>query len=169
MSLLAEIILQPAPAKMSADTIAAAVAGVQSIDQLEVIMRSMPPCTTLTEHIFTPGLYSRKTTMYRGSLITSKIHKHRHPFVILEGKCAVWDKATGWKEYEAPYMGITEPGTRRILLIKEKTVWVTFHVTPETNLENIEQHVIAKTEEECASFLALQRSEQLENKQKDLP
>lgn len=148
--------------------IAKSMASAKTIGELEDVMRKMPQCEAPVEHIFTPGLYSRKIVMYPGSLITSKIHKHRHPFVILEGECAVWDKSTGWMELKAGHMGITEPGTHRILFIRKKTVWVTFHVTQETELDKIEQHVIAKTEDECSAFLAMEAFKKLENQTKDL-
>ena len=38
---------------------------------------------------------------------------------------------TGVVDYEAPVLGITEAGTKRVLYIYEDTTWVTFHANPE--------------------------------------
>jgi hypothetical protein len=123
------------------------------IDRLAPYPQIDPPVT----HIFTPGLYTRQIFMPAGSLIISKIHKHRHPYVISKGRCSVFTYADGWVTLEAPHTGITEPGTQRVLLIHEDTIWTTFHVTDETDLERIEEHVIAKSMEECAAFLESQK------------
>lgn len=77
--------------------------------------------------------------MPAGSKVTSKIHKHRHPFFILFGKVKVWkDDGKGWEIIEAPFDGMTEPGTRRILDILEDTVWITVHYNP-TNTQDLNE------------------------------
>jgi hypothetical protein len=68
--------------------------------------------------------------MPAGSLLTSMKHKTRHPFLIESGKLRVMDQ-TGVVDYEAPVLGITEAGTKRVLYIYEDTTWVTFHANPE--------------------------------------
>jgi hypothetical protein len=88
-------------------------------------------------HVFTPGLYSReiRITPAPGTAIicTSAIHKFEHQYVISKGRCSVWQEETGWVHLQAPFHGVTEPGTRRILVVWEETVWTTFH----PNAENI--------------------------------
>lgn len=125
----------------------------RSIDELKDVLGHLPQVEAPVEHIFTPGLYTRQITMLAGSMIISKIHKHRHPYVISKGRCSVFTREAGWVNLSAPFTGITEPGTERLLLIHEDTIWTTFHVTDETNLEKIEDHVIAKSMDECAAFL----------------
>jgi hypothetical protein len=112
------------------------------IDALEEAMRLLPPCEAPVDHIFTPGLYTRVIDMAPGSLITSKIHRTEHPFVILSGKAAVWDGENGVQILKAPYIGITKPGTRRVLLIGEQCRWATFHPAEEKTVEEIEQRII---------------------------
>jgi len=100
------------------------------IDALEKLMlNDLPPALEKLTHTFTPGLYSRTWEADAGTIWVSRIHRTRHQFVILEGFLSVW---VDGKEtvYEAPFHGITEPGTRRILYIHEKTKWVTFHANP---------------------------------------
>ena len=80
------------------------------------------------EHTLLDGMYTRRIYMDEGCYFTSGIHKTEHPFVILSGKILVRTH-TGSIMYQAPYRGITKPGTRRILLALEDTVWETFHAT----------------------------------------
>jgi hypothetical protein len=95
-------------------------------------------------HRFTPGLYIREIFMPAGSVLTSKIHKTEHPFVILKGIVSVWTADRGTVTLKAPYTGITEPGTRRVLFVHEDTVWTTFHVGDEDAVEAIEERIIEK-------------------------
>jgi len=99
-------------------------------------------CAPLT-HTFTDGCYVRQITMPKGMIIVSKIHKTNHPYFVLKGDVIVGTE-NGTIRIKAPYSGITKAGTKRILYINEETVWVTVHVTKETNLKKIEQQIIAK-------------------------
>jgi hypothetical protein len=112
------------------------------IDALEAEMRLMTPCVAPVEHFFTPGLYCRRIEMAKGSLITSKIHRTEHPYFVLAGKAAVWDGENGVQIIRAPYMGITKPGTRRVLLIGEDCTWVTVHQSDNETVEEIEARII---------------------------
>lgn len=93
------------------------------------------------KHTFTPGIYSREITMPAGSILTSKIHKTEHQFVVSRGRCSVFDGA-GFVTIEAPYHGVTKPGTRRLLVVHKDTVWTTFHATTATDLSELEDELI---------------------------
>lgn len=81
------------------------------------------------KHEFIDGQYIRTITMPSGSRFTSAIHKFYHPFFVLKGKLTVWSENDGVQFIEAPFRGITTPGTRRILNIIEETSWSTVHRT----------------------------------------
>lgn len=98
------------------------------LDELEVAMlENFEPVHCLTTHRFTDGMYIREIFMPAGSLITSKIHKTEHPYIVSYGKVAVSIDGDDWNEITAPYTGITIPGTRRVLYIIEDCIWTTFH------------------------------------------
>jgi hypothetical protein len=98
------------------------------LDELELSMlEKCEPVHCLTTHKFTDGMYIREIFMPAGSLITSKIHKTEHPYIVSYGKVAVSIDAQEWDEITAPYTGITKPGTRRVLFIIEDCIWTTFH------------------------------------------
>ena len=98
------------------------------LDELELAMlENCEPVHCLTTHRFTDGMYIREIFMPAGSLITSKVHKTEHPYIVSYGKVAVSIDGDDWDEITAPYTGITKPGTRRILYIIEDCIWTTFH------------------------------------------
>lgn len=113
-----------------------------AIDALESEMRQMPAVEAPVDHVFTPGLYTRVIDMPAGMFLTSKIHKTEHVFVVLSGKAAVWDGESGVQIIRAPHMGITKPGTRRVLLIGEQCRWATFHPSNGETVEEIEARII---------------------------
>lgn len=103
----------------------------EGIDALEKLMLDeLPPAIEELEHVHTKGLYGRKWTAEAGTIWVTRQHKVQHQFVILQGALSVWVNGVE-TYYEAPYNGITEPGTRRILYIWEPTIWMTFHPNPD--------------------------------------
>lgn len=102
---------------------------------------------TPVKHYFTEGAYAREMLIPAGTLIIGKIHKHAHLNFITKGKVAVVTEF-GREVITAPTTMISQPGTKRVVYALEDTLWTTVHVTDETDLEKIEDHVIAKSYEE---------------------
>lgn len=115
------------------------------IDELEaaIVASDKPRVECPITHRFTPGLYIREILIPAGTLLTSMEHRFEHPFVISKGRIEVFSEAEGAVTYEAPHCGITKPGTRRGLLAITDTVWTTFHVTDETDVEKIGEAILA--------------------------
>lgn len=109
----------------------------EAIDRLEEEASKLEQVELPVSHVFTPGLYARTIYMPAGVKLTSRIHLMEHPFLVSKGVFSVWDASTGWVRISAPYMGITKPGTRRVLEIHEDTIFTTFHVTNETDPDKI--------------------------------
>lgn len=100
------------------------------LDQLEATMQSMDEIDCELQHVFTPGVYSRTVLMPAGTLIVSRIHLTKHQFCVKIGTVAVKNNSNEWEIFSAPYDGITEPGTRRVLYTIEDTFWTTYHGVP---------------------------------------
>jgi len=118
------------------------------IMNIEKKMRTLPgamldDCFPL-KHSFGKGCYVREISVPRGTLIVTKIHKVAHPCFVLKGECSVLTE-DGVKRIKAPYYCITPAGTKRVVYVHEDTVWVTVHITEETDLKKIEEEIIAKT------------------------
>ena len=94
-------------------------------------------------HLFAHGMYARRAFVPAGSLVVSKVHKTEHFYVVLSGRISV-RIGEDLQEYGAGHMGVTKPGTQRMLLAIEDTTWVTFHPNPENldSLKSLEEMII---------------------------
>ena len=98
-------------------------------------------------HKFVEGAYIREIFVPKGTLLVTKTHKVQHPYFAMKGDCSVLTEE-GVVRIKAPYSGITQAGTKRIVYAHEDTVWVTVHVTKHKDLDQIEDEVISKNFEE---------------------
>jgi len=116
-----------------------------SIDELEAVMvDNFPLMSFPVKEYFTDGIYTREVFLPKDSFVTSKIHKTRHQFFIMQGKCVIW--VDGKEQIvEAPYIGVTEAGTRRVVYVLSDLIWATTHANPDNeNSEQIEERIIEK-------------------------
>lgn len=118
------------------------------LDELELELRNHKQIECPLIHRFTPGMYIREIYMPANTLIVSKIHKTIHPFFIMKGIVEVKINDGEWERLEAPYSGVTVPGTRRVLFIVEDCVWATVHLNDNDteNLEELEEMIIQRHE-----------------------
>lgn len=135
------------------------------IDELEAFMvDNFPIVDCPVSHRFTDGLYVREIFMPKGMLITSKIHKTQHQYFVLKGKCIVWIDGVEHL-IEAPFIGVTEPNTRRVLYILEDSIWATSHPNPDNEtVEQIEERIIEKHDNPHLSLEIKERLSKLLNK-----
>lgn len=104
------------------------------------------------KHIFADGLYIRAMKGIKGMVVVTKLHKTNHPYFVLEGDVSIFTEE-GTVRIKAPYFGITKAGTKRVGYFHEDTIWVTVHATEETDLEKIEDQVIAKSYDELPEYV----------------
>lgn len=107
------------------------------LDELESVLVQFPKAECDVKHRFTPGMYIREIHIPAGTMLTSMKHKTEHPFVLSQGVAYVTLESGKREVLEAPHTGITKPGTRRAIYAESDLVWITFHVTEETNVEKI--------------------------------
>jgi len=127
------------------------------IREFEMVLAQMPGTIAgdgPVRHFFGDGLYIREYTGSKGTLAVSKLHKTNHPYFVMTGDCSVITNE-GPIRIRAPHFGITKAGTKRILYFHEDTIWITVHATEETDLEKIEDQVIAKTYHELPDDVKL--------------
>jgi hypothetical protein len=111
-----------------------------------------PDCP-LTHH-FAPGAYGREIFLPKDSLVVGKIYKHAHLNMIMQGHVSVATE-DGVQVYHAPIVMVSKPGTKRVVYAHEDTIWVTVHLTQETDLAKIEDEIIAKTFAEYDAFAGI--------------
>ena len=98
------------------------------------------------------GNYAREIFISADTCIIGKIHKHEHINVISKGECIVVTEA-GREILEAPLTFISMPGIKRAVYAITDTVWTTIHPTDETDMDKIEDEVIAKDFDSLDKYL----------------
>lgn len=104
------------------------------------------------KHSFADGCYIREIFNPAGLLIITKIHKKQHPFFLMEGEMSILTES-GVERIKAPHHGITNPGTKRVIYTHKPCVFITVHATENTDIEKIEEEVIAEDFEDPAITL----------------
>ena len=103
---------------------------------------AQPECPL--RHTFAPGAYARQIFIPQGSLVVGKIHKHAHLNFLMLGQAIVATE-DGILTYTAPFVFTSLPGTKRVVVAVQDVIWVTVHLTEQTDLTKIEEEIIAPT------------------------
>lgn len=123
------------------------------IADLEAAMLEEPQVEMPVVHHFAPGVYARELKIPKGTMLTGKIHKTEHLNIVSSGDISVLTE-NGVKRVQAPHTFVSKPGAKRVGYAHEDTTWTTIHVTNETDLEKIEDAVIAKSHDEVDALSA---------------
>lgn len=109
-------------------------------------------------NFFAPGVYVRQMFLPKDMVVVGKIHKTQHVSIISCGKVSVTTE-NGTETIEGPYTFINQAGEKRAVYAHTDTIWTTIHPTNETDLDKIEEQVIAKDYAELESPLTNLRIE----------
>jgi len=93
------------------------------------------------QHHFSDGLYARELFIPAGVCLVGALHKTRHMYMVVSGKCRV-SSQYGNQEIVAPFMGETLPGTKRVIYAETDCVWVTYHPTELTDIDQIAAEIL---------------------------
>lgn len=102
-------------------------------------------------HHFAPGVYLREMRCPAGVTFVGKLHKTEHICILSQGKITVWTDE-GVKTLEAPATIHSYPGAKRVGYCHTDVVWTNVHPTDETDVEKIEEQIIAKSFDEIPEF-----------------
>ncbi len=112
------------------------------------------------KHAFAGGCYIREIYNPANHLIITKIHKKEHPFFLMKGSMSILTEE-GIQHIEAPYQGITKPGTKRAIYTHEECTFITVHATDNTSIKEVEEEVVcAKYEDlppDCDAIKVLEK------------
>ena len=128
----------------------------QGIMNLEFFSRKLPDSVRLdpddfpTFHHFSEGVYLREFHIKKGQYVVGKIHRHNHMALLIKGSAKVVSEF-GVEIMEAPHIWESKAGTKRAVLAYTDCIFVTVHPTEETDLEKIEDEVIAPSYEALES------------------
>ncbi len=124
---------------------------------LEAEMKKAPQLELPVEHLFSSqGVYARTLFIPKGVMLTGKIHKFAQINILLKGDIEVLVDGEV-RRLRAPFMFVAPPGTKRIALAHEDTLWTTVHATTETDPDEIERQFVVETEQEFLAFCEEQK------------
>lgn len=113
------------------------------IDFLELKMvENLDMVELPVNHRVVNGIYTREAFAPKETLLTSMKHKTDHQFIISQGSALVFTDGFGWERIDAPFIGDTKAGTRRLMYILEDIVWTSIHATQETDIKKIEMNLV---------------------------
>ena len=122
----------------------------QRICDLEEAVKSLPDSFGPDEindgklsHFFGTKVYCRQLFIPKNNLIVSKIHRGETVNIIAKGTISVISE-DGYKTYKGPYVFVSKPFTKRVVIAHEDTWWITSHGTEKTDLQEVEDELIAK-------------------------
>ena len=110
--------------------------------EIEKIDGHLLPEDFKTIHHFSEGVYVREFHMDKGIVVVGKIHRHNHIAMLIKGK-AIVNSEQGKLKINAPHIWSSKAGEKRAVYAEEDCIFVTIHPTYETDLEKIEEEVIA--------------------------
>jgi hypothetical protein len=103
------------------------------------------------KHYFAHGVYVRELYRPAGTLIVGKIHKYSLITIILYGTIDILTE-NGPKRFVGPCIFETPAGIKRATYAHTNALLCTVHGTNETDLDLVEEDLIAKTFEEFDSL-----------------
>lgn len=120
--------------------LAQAIPSLAAICQLQAVLGALPQVDCPVNHHFSPGVYARETMIPEGATIVGKLHGTEHLLIVI-GDVTILNgdqrqRITGTQVLN------TLPGTKRAIHAHADTTMITIHVTPETDLAQIEADII---------------------------
>ena len=100
------------------------------LDAVEARMSELGTVDIPVVHVFSPGLYTRSMVdVPPDTYLVSYIHKTPHQFIMSKGKIVVYTEKEGMVILQAPYLNLTEAGTRRFAKTMDYVTWTSIHAT----------------------------------------
>lgn len=112
------------------------------VTQLVQELSSLPQVDCRIAHHFSPGLYMREIFMPADTIVIGKVHKTEHFNILVKGSCFIVHDDGSHDLLRAPMTFVSKAGVQKTLYIVEDMIWMTTHVTDETDVSVIESQII---------------------------
>jgi quercetin dioxygenase-like cupin family protein len=126
----------------------------EQVMDIQEWMAEQPQVDVPIEHWFAHGLYVRQMRMPAGQAFVGKIHKSEHIVIIAQGSITLLTDE-GVVKLQAPATFVSKPGAKRVGFVHEDLVMLNVHHSFETDMEKLEQELIAPDFAELDSYLEL--------------
>jgi hypothetical protein len=114
----------------------------QLVSQVCQDLSHFPKTDCPVTHHFSPGLYLREIFMPAGTAVIGRIHKTEHFNILVKGRCLIVHDDFRKEELAAPMVFVSKAGVQKALLILEDMIWMTTHVSEETDLGALEAQLV---------------------------
>lgn len=96
------------------------------------------------EHHFLPHLYCKLAKIPAGMHLIQHVHTYDHASHLIAGKVLLsLNNGASWEAIEAPRTLLIRAGIAHQVVALEDSLWYCVHVTDETNVEKIDETLIA--------------------------
>jgi len=112
------------------------------VSQLVAAMAKMPQIDCPLRHHFAPGLYLREIFMPADTVVIGRVHRTEHFNIITQGACLIVHDDGSREELRAPKVFVSKAGVQKTLYILEDMIWMTTHVTEETDVAVLESTLV---------------------------
>lgn len=123
----------------------------EKLARLEAVLSAGETVELPVKHHFSRGVYARELFIPKGTVLVGKIHKFSQINIVSKGDISVLTE-DGVKRVKAGATIVSEPGIKRAGYAHEDTVWTTIHGTHETDLDKLEDELIAASFEDYDAF-----------------
>lgn len=114
----------------------------QKVAVLQTRLERLPQYEPPTRHYFHGGMYCREVFRPADVTVVGKVHRREHFYVIVTGRVQITDGSGEVREFAAPAVILSMPGTKRAVHSLEPTVCMTFHRTDATTVEAAEAELV---------------------------
>lgn len=125
---------------MTISDITSVTPSIEQIQALQETMRAGPTIDLEVQHHFTDGAYVRELRMPARAYLVGKMHRTAHALIVT-GDITIINGSTR-ERITGTRVLHTKPGTKRAIVAHADSVLITMHVTPETDLDEIERAII---------------------------
>lgn len=116
-----------------------------NVEMLEAKMLDLPQVSCPVEHKFGPGIYMREVSLPKGAIVMGHYQNFEHSCVFIKGRMTLFQEDGTRKEISAPLTFVSPPG-RKVAYIHEDSLFMNVYSTNETNVENLENYYLTKSE-----------------------
>lgn len=112
----------------------------EQVIMLREATKNLPQVSLPTTHYFANGMFARECFIPAGTLWVGKKHKQEHLFMMLKGKAHITTD-NGVILMQAPWVMVSQPGTKRAGYCHEDTIFLAVHRTDLKDIEAIREEV----------------------------
>ena len=117
----------------------------QLVELERAIREQLAPVPHETVHTFAPGLYIRTVRLPAGSVLTGRVHRTTHGFIVTKGEMTIASEA-GVQRVSAGFQCVSGPGAKRAGFCHTDVECSNVHITSETDLAKLEAALVEPAE-----------------------